>query len=273
LTPPVVLRATLVLAALLCATVPAVAATTIPPPPVLHPAMRLELTYQLGYAVYAPVAAVLDLDNALKAKKITTDQMAALAEKTRVAESVSYTEAVSLLKQMDAPPEVVKPYATSAALLNAPLVIDASAQDQFPDDPTAQKVWATLDEADSALPSDNGLTAAWLKLSHGRDGLWAYHLGCLVAAARDETSTKPSNQTIFATAATLESFPPQNTPADLVYALQDVADQEQKGRVMPDVLERLSEAAGAVFEEPVGAAPPAHKPSGSKAGNQPAQSF
>jgi hypothetical protein len=151
---------------------------------------------------------------------------------------------------MGAPEEVDRPFVAAVDTLAAPLVISDKSKIAFPKDPVAQRIWSTLDEADEIAPDEAAQLAPWLKLSHGRDGLWAYRLGCLIASERASIPGALWKLPLIDSAQALASSAPLSTPQYMIDALQDVANEAKAHELMPDCLHTLDHAAATLFGSP-----------------------
>jgi hypothetical protein len=218
--------------------------------PTSLPAPRLEDSYQLGLAAYAPSAAIVSLDETIKNRHSDIGNLAVLAAKTRIAELTGYKSAVAVLNRMGAPEVVVKPYADAVVDLSAPLTITDHAKAQTPTDGVAQTILSTIDEAGAITPDETAVLAPWLKLSHGRDGLWAYRIGCLIAVIRADIPCKPSDLPLIDGAIALAGSSPNGTPESLSDALLTLGEQDQLRQVKHTAIQAVDAAAAAVFEAP-----------------------
>lgn len=230
--------------------IPALAGSAAPSAPgdtVQVAAPRLALSFQLGIDLYQPGASILKLDELIKSSGAPLPSLARMADSTRSENAASFHDAERILKALGAPPNVIRPYQDAADAFARPLTISESAKQQVPNDALGQDVWSVLDEADQSMPQDGGATSAWLKLAHGRDALWAFHLGNLVAVARAGIPGKHPDLPLVSGAEGLAKAAPTGTPASLIAALTSLGDKAKHKRVDVSSLATLDSAASAVF--------------------------
>ena len=236
------------LCCILCTTALLPALARADPAPNLAPSPRIQDSYDLGLAVYGPSAAVVRLDQTIKLSHPPVAKMAALADQTRADELTGYHDALTILRRMGAPDEVEQPFVDAVSTLDVPVEISSRAKAQVPSDPIAQQVWSTLDEADGLTPDETTELAPWLKLSRGREGLWAYRLGCLIASIRAGIPGNPANLPLIDSTQSLIDTAPPTTPLPLTDALSDLASELKSHHVLPDALHTVDHAAAVLFE-------------------------
>jgi len=211
----------------------------------------MEQAYSLGISVYAPTASVVRLDQTLKTAKLSSADMARKASETRAIEIGHYRRALAQMRRMNAPDNVVQPYASAIVILSAPLVITDSAKTEVPGDPLAQTVWSTLDEAERIAPPNDGLLEAWLKLTQGRDALWAYHLGETIVVAEAGIPGDPQEWPLIDATGLLAQTAPATTPQPITDALKRVADELKRHKIYSGDIQALTDAVADVFGNPL----------------------
>ena len=220
---------------------------TTPQPAIGSPAARLVQSYLLGLEDYTAPASIEKLDAVIKANRSTVSQLSALADQTRSSELTGYRIALIQLHSMGAPTPVLALYTPALAALVVPVMVTESARIQFPQDNSAQEIWSTLDEAERIAPAENGTLTSWLKLSRGRDALWAYHIGNLDAVLRANILGDPSRLPLIHGSGALAESAPIGCPKPLIDALNHLADQANENKVSASTLAALDVSIQDVF--------------------------
>ncbi len=219
----------------------------IPQPAIGSPAQRLVQAYLLGLEDYTAPASIEKLDAVIKANRSTVPQLGLMASETRLSELAGYRAALTQLHSMGAPAPVLSLYTPALAALVVPVMVTESARIQFPQDNSAQEISSTLDEAEQIAPADSGTLTSWLKLSRGRDALWAYHIGNLDAVLRAGIPGELSQLPLIHGSAALAESAPIGCPKPLIDDLNHLADQANENRVDASTLASLDIAIQDVF--------------------------
>ena len=221
--------------------------TVIPQPAIGSPAQRLVQAYLLGLEDYTAPASIEKLDAVIKANRSTVPQLGLMASQARSRELAGYRAALTQLHSMGAPVPVLSLYTPALAALVVPVMVTENARIQFPQDSSAQEVSSTLDEAEQIAPADSGTLTSWLKLSRGRDALWAYHIGNLDAVLRAGIPGDLSRLPLIHGSAALAQSAPVGCPKPLIDALNHLADQANENKVDAPTLASLDIAVQDVF--------------------------
>ncbi len=219
----------------------------VPQPAIGSPAARLVQSYLLGLEDYTAPASIEKLDADIKANRFTVPQLNGQADQARSTELAGYRSALTQLHSMGAPKPVLALYTPALAALVVPVMVTESARFQFPQDNAAQQISSTLDEAERVAPADNGTLTSWIKLSRGRDALWAYHIGNLDAVLRASIPGNLSQLPLIHGSGALAESAPAGCPKPLIDALTHLADQANENKVNADTLSALDAAIQNVF--------------------------
>lgn len=203
------------------------------PAPTLAPAPRLLEAFRIGETTFASSAAIIKLAEEIKAQKhFNPAGLRPDADAARHAERLSALAACDALASAHAPQASLAQYNHAASILSQPLQISPNAIAQNGNAPDAQYVESVFDEADSLFPDDDGLLAAWIKISRGSAGLWAFHLGRL-AASIESAPPNPQDAALLDTASDLAQSAPPGTPQTIIAALKEVAGEYSAGHLKP----------------------------------------
>jgi hypothetical protein len=127
-----------------------------------------------------------------------------------------------MLHAMGAPPKLQSWTSAKAALFAAPLLLSQEAKDSQRSDPNTATVLATIDEAQSVKAEANTQMPSllnWMKLTHGRIGVWTAALGTLTSDM-DATVVQEKNMLLTpAEPMKLSNTAPYGTPASVLQAL------------------------------------------------------
>jgi hypothetical protein len=144
---------------------------------------------------------------------------------------------------MHGPANVAAMYGHASQVFGAPMVISSRAKSDYPNNQINQYCESYIDEAESTVPNDNGVLTAWVKISQGADGEWAYHLGQLQASI-ETLKLKHCTPAILNVADSLAKHAPSGTPQDIVSALKLVAHDNNSKHINQKDIDILLNAVG-----------------------------
>jgi hypothetical protein len=216
---------------------PASAATYKPP-------QTEENCYLLGKTTFDLIAHTIYVSVDIKSKNLKG--ITSEIDNNRLGEQLSSDNADKDITAMHGPQAVAAMYGHASQIFAAPLVITSQSQSDYPNSHDNQYAESYLDEAESIVPNDHGVLTAWVKLSQGQGGEWAYHLGQLQSSI-EALKLKHCTPAVLVLAGNLAKAVPQGTPKDLVLALYAVADQYKSGHYTQQTLDNLETAIGDAY--------------------------
>jgi len=210
------------------------------------PSQRLLNCYTLGKESFEPVASTIRISEIVQAKKEKPKQLPIEINAARKAEQFSAQNTLLILTKMHAPQTYLTNWQQASQLLAAPLVISIKAKQDFPRNHDEQVGESYFDEADLAFPDDHGTISAWVKISQGTNGLWAYHLGQLESSL-ESIKLKLGKPALIDIAGPLAGIAPPKTSDDLIAALREVAKENDSGKLKQESLNLLHDNIADVF--------------------------
>jgi len=197
--------------------------------------------YQLGYQLELPAAraelfihSVENLQNATDDDAVDTQHIRDLdtnAAELRSTEASAYNRAILLANSMGAPTGLKTWLAQSVDLLEEPVVISPEAKKFETAQPATARILSTLDEATTLHAQSVGNDSSvmtWLKITSGKDALWARDLGMLSARIYVSLAQNDGFHHPTPTAADLVNTAPSNMPLSVLRALRDIAPPVDK---------------------------------------------
>jgi len=191
--------------------------------------------YQLAYQLEVPAARSEVFIHSVEDLQRLTDEVAieqsvkdldSNAAELRSTEASAYNRALILATSMGAPASLRTWLQQSVTMLEAPVVIADDVKDIQKDQPATARIISTLDEC-TALHTqsvDNQSSVMlWLKISSGKDALWANDVGALSARMYVSLSQADGLHHPTPSAALLAKSAPKNTPLEVLRALRAIA--------------------------------------------------
>jgi hypothetical protein len=191
--------------------------------------------YQLAYQLELPSArAELFIHSVEELNSLTDDaaidtkvkDLDSQAAELRSAEGSAYNRALILANKMGAPTTVKTWLQNTVDLLEAPVALSDDAKKEADTQPATARILSTLDEAtalhEQAVSKDDSISL-WLKISGGKNVVWAKEVGALSARVYVSISNADGPHHPTPAARELVNSAPKDTPLDVLRALRALA--------------------------------------------------